>query len=188
MEKNKMSEVINNFIKGSDKNKSLLILLLIIGLCLILFSSLFSSSDKEESTNETKQMTSSEYKAELEKSIEDTLSKVNGVGSVKVTITLDGEIKKNIAYNENSSASTSGSDKENVSDSTSSSKDAVMVRNGSNESPFTTKDEYPDVIGVVVVASGAESKTVQYYITKSVEALLGLPSYKVVVLPSKENI
>lgn len=188
MDKDKLSGIINNFLKGEDKNKSLLIILLVIGLCLILFSSLFSSSDNKDKKETSKELSSSEYKLSLEKSIEETLSKVSGVGNVKVTITLDGEIEKNIAYNESNSTSTSGSGDANTNDSSNSSKDAVMVRDGSNESPFTTKDKYPEVVGVVIVASGAGNKTVQYYITKSVEALLSLPSYKVVVLPSKENI
>ncbi|WP_290771298.1 hypothetical protein [Anaerofustis sp.] len=188
MNKNKINDIFNNFIKSDDKNKYILILLLLTGLFLIFCSSLFSSDKNNESEKSVNMISSSEYKIELEKSIEDTLKEVKGVGNVKVTVTLDGDIEKNIAYNESNSTSTSSNDNAESNDNTNSSKDAVMVREGSSESPFTTKDKYPEVVGVVIVASGANNKTVEYYITKSVEALLDLPSYKVVVLPSKENI
>ncbi len=187
MESLKFSDMFNKFFKDNDKNKSLLILLLIIGLCLIFLSSFFSSSSKENEKQTEEKISAQDYKESLEKSLEDALKNVNGVGEVSVTITLDGEVEKNIAYNENNSSSTSSSDNSNSSDSTNSSKDAVMIREGSSETPFTTKNTYPNVVGVVVVAQGANDKTVEYYITKSVEALLDLPSYKVVVLPSKNK-
>lgn len=187
MESLKFSDMFNKFFKDNDKNKSLLILLLIIGLCLIFLSSFFSSSSKENEKQTEEKISAQDYKESLEKSLEDALKNVKGVGEVSVTITLDGEVEKNIAYNENNSSSTSSSDNSNSSDSTNSSKDAVMIREGSSETPFTTKNTYPNVVGVVVVAQGANDKTVEYYITKSVEALLDLPSYKVVVLPSKNK-
>ena len=143
--------------------------------------------EEKEAPVQIEKISAQDYKESLEKSLEDALKNVNGVGEVSVTITLDGEVEKNIAYNENNSSSTSSSDNSNSSDSTNSSKDAVMIREGSSETPFTTKNTYPNVVGVVVVAQGANDKTVEYYITKSVEALLDLPSYKVVVLPSKNK-
>lgn len=187
MDNKKICDMFNKFFKDSDSSKSLLVLLLIIGLCLIFFSSFFSSSSKEDTKKNSEDISAKEYKESLEKSIEDTLKDVSGVGDVSVTITLDGEVEKNIAYNENNSSSTSSNDNTTSSDNNTSSKDAVMVREGSSETPFTTKDTYPDVVGVVVVAQGANDKTVEYYITKSVEALLDLPSYKVVVLPSNNK-
>ncbi len=187
MDNKKICDLLNKFFKDNDNNKSLLVLLLVIGLCLIFFSSLFSSSSSEDTKKNTESISAKEYKESLEKSIEETLKDVSGVGDVSVTITLDGEVEKNIAYNENKSSSASLNDDTNSSDNNTSSKDAVMVREGSSETPFTTKDIYPDVVGVVVVAQGAKDKTVEYYITKSVEALLGLPSYKVVVLPSNNK-
>lgn len=186
MDNKKICDMFNKFFKDNDNNKSLLVLLLIIGLCLIFFSSFFSSSSKEDTKKNSEDISANEYKESLEKSIEDTLKDVSGVGDVSVTITLDGEVEKNIAYNENNS-STSSNDNTTSSDNNTSSKDAVMVREGSSEIPFTTKDTYPAVVGVVVVAQGANDKTVEYYITKSVEALLDLPSYKVVVLPSNNK-
>ena len=152
MDNKKICDMFNKFFKDKDNNKSLLVLLLIIGLCLIFFSSFFSSSSTEDTKKNSEDISANEYKKSLEKSIEDTLKDVSGVG-----------------------------------DNTTFSKDAVMVREGSSETPFTTKDTYPAVVGVVVVAQGANDKTVEYYITKSVEALLDLPSYKVVVLPSNNK-
>lgn len=188
MDKNNIVDLMNSFFKGEDKKKFLFIIILLIGLFLIFLSSLFPSSSDNKNEKNRESISSSEYKLSLEKSIEDTLSKVSGVGDVKVTITLDGEVERDIAYNETNSSSSSLDNSKNTNENNTSSKDAVMVRNGSSESPFTTKDNYPGVVGVVIVASGANNKTVQYYITKSVEALLELPSYKVVVLPSKNNM
>lgn len=185
MKEDRIKEIIYNLINKNDKTKYIIFVMLICGIFLILCSSLFNSSEKTEEKKESL-MSASEYKDEIENSIEDALCEVKGVGNVSVTVTLDGEMEKSIAYNETNSSSSSGKEGDS-SDSSNSSKDAVMVRDGYGETPFLTKDSYPEVVGVVVVADGADNKTVEYYITKSVEALLDLPSYKVVVLPSKNK-
>lgn len=184
MDKDNFLSSIKNILEDEKKKKLLLIILLSVGLFLMCISLFFpSSSDTSNKTNTKDGLSVNEYKTSLEKSITDTLKDVDGVGEVKVTITLDGEGQKDIAYNQSSSSSTSNDNSSSVGTNETTSKEAVMVRDGSSETPYETKESYPAVVGVVVVASGANSKTVQYYITKSVEALLDLPSYKIVVLP-----
>ena len=187
-------ELLKRFNKLDSKEKSkiaLLIILFIVGLILIFGSNLFLKDDNKEVKNtetESASLTTKEYKRQLENNIKNTLKKVDGVGEVDVTVTLSRQIDKEVIYNE----STSGSINENSDTLTSKqesvSKDAVMVKEGSDQKPYTVSGEYPEVVGVVVVCEGARNSNTEYYITQSVQALLNISSYKVVVLPMKENV
>jgi stage III sporulation protein AG len=59
----------------------------------------------------------------------------------------------------------------------------VMSGSGSSQMPFVTKEIYPKIRGVLVVAQGADDIKVQYNIKNAAVAVLGVPYYRVQVLP-----
>lgn len=187
-------DFMKKFNKLDSKEKSkimILIILFIIGLILIFGSNLFLKDDKEDVKNtetESTSLTTGEYKLQLENNIKNTLKKVEGVGRVDVTVTLSKQIDKEVIYNESTSGSVNESNDTLTSKQESVSKDAVMVKEGSNQKPYTVSGEYPEVVGVVVVCEGAGNSNTEYYITQSVQALLNISSYRVVVLPMKEDV
>lgn len=92
-------------------------------------------------------------------------------------ITLEGEVMKEIAYNETTNASAT---------QTSASKDAILVKDSNGTTPYIVKEKYPAVVGVVVVAQGADNATVKYYIIEAVKAALNIGSHKIVVIPKNQ--
>ena len=70
---------------GKNKRSALILLLLILGLFMLLFSSsVFLDEDGEASAEDL-----SEYKERLERELEDICSSVNGVGRCRVTVTFE---------------------------------------------------------------------------------------------------
>ena len=132
-------------------------------------------------------MSAESYKNSLQAEMKKTLSQVVGVGDVEVMITLEGEVSKEIAYNETKSGSASSDPASRVSEQTTLSRDAVMVKSSDGTTPYTLEDKYPAVLGVVVVAEGAENSQTKYYIVNAVKTALDVPSHKIVVLPKKSN-
>lgn len=166
---------INMTKRLTEKQKTMiLIILFIVGIVLILFS----GSGAKEDTSGLELVSNSAYKSSLETQLEEMLSEVKGVGRVKVMITLKGENSKTIAYNESQSVSVgSNSNQEN------SSKDAVLIREGSSSVPYTLNENYPEVSGVLVVSSGAEDSLTKSYIISAVRSTLNVSANNITVLP-----
>ncbi|MNP75856.1 hypothetical protein D3C76_1729830 [compost metagenome] len=55
-----------------------------------------------------------------------------------------------------------------------------------NEQPIVTKKIKPKVRGVLIVARGAENKTVKALIVDAVEKGLNVPAYRISVVPRKQ--
>ena len=100
--------------------------------------------------------TREEYEEACERKLTDLLSKVQGVGSVKVMITLKGSEEK------------------------------VYYGNGNFGDPYVTKTLEPEVAGVVVVAKGGGQGRIDRTVTEIVQALYGLEAHKVKVVSMGE--
>jgi stage III sporulation protein AG len=160
----------------SKKDKIiLLIAVILLGLILINATNIFSGLDSDDTSDSV--FSAEIYKANLEKQLKTILSQIPGVGEVDIMITLEGEVMKEIAYNETTSTSAT---------QTSESKDAILVKDANETTPYIVKEKYPEVIGVVVVAQGAENSTVKYYIIEAVKAALDIGSHKIVVIPKNQ--
>ena len=110
-------------------------------------------SPKTESEND---VTWEDYAQACERELTDLLSKVKGVGSVKVMITLKGSEEK------------------------------VYYGNGNFGDPYVTKTLEPEVAGVVVVAKGGGQGRIDRTVTEIVQALFGLEAHKVKVVSMRE--
>jgi stage III sporulation protein AG len=62
---------------------------------------------------------------------------------------------------------------------------AVMARPGGQDQPVVSRQEAPEIAGVLVVASGARDPRVCEMLARSVQTLLGLPAHRVQVVPSR---
>lgn len=126
------------------------------------------------------------YETFLEEKLENALKKVEGVGDVNVVITLKNTSEKIIAadsdYSESIVAETdsSGGVRSTTQKSGSTSNIYYDTTNGST--PYITKENMPEVEGVVIVAKGGGDGTVCTNITAAAEALLGVPAHKIKVL------
>ena len=134
----------------------------------------YASSDEStsggSSDNNDGSEGSSNYISTLEDELAEVLSAMEGVGEVCVMITLedDGEI---VLQTDSSKSEDSSSDS------------TVIMEQGDDELPYITSRITPSVQGVVVVAEGAGSGSVDAEITEAVMALFGIEAHKVKVLP-----
>lgn len=62
---------------------------------------------------------------------------------------------------------------------------AVMARPEGQDRPVISRQEAPEIAGVLVVASGAGDPAVREMLARAVQTLLGLPPHRVQVVPSR---
>lgn len=127
-----------------------------------------------------------DFAGKLEDELEEILSQMWGVGMVRVMITLKSSEELVVEKDETSNRSNT-----NESDSAGGSrivtqmeggKNTVYHTNGNGSEPYVVKTISPQVEGVVVVAQGAGTGTVNKNITEMVQALFGVEAHKVMVV------
>ena len=168
-----------------DFKKHWIYVVLALGVIVILFGNMFLDDATPAKTGDRVEptianiVTSDDYIENLETRLADTLSKIRGVGSVDVMITIHSGSEKILATNEKSSTQLS----EGTSKSTQSQRDTqVMVVD--NE-PLVLTELTPQIEGVVIIADGAESDVVKEQIYQATVALLGVKTHKVAVFPKQ---
>ncbi len=131
-----------------------------------------SGSNAESGGNRSAVATNepTDYAGTLEEELEELLSAMEGVGEVRVMITLEDDGETVLQTDSTKSDDSS-------SDST------VILEQGDDELPYITSRITPSVQGVVVVAEGAGIGSVDVEITEAVTALFGIEAHKVKVLP-----
>ena len=185
---NRIFEKIQN---KSGKEKITIVVL--TGILLLVISLPTGSKSEQTETNEntqTRQTGLSEsaksYETVLEEKLEKALKKVEGVGEVSVVITLKNTSEKIIAADSDYSESviqesdSAGGVRSTTQQSGSTSNIYYDTQEGSE--PYVTKENMPEVEGIVIVAKGGGDGNVCSDITAAAEALLGVPAHKIKVL------
>ncbi len=129
---------------------------------------------------------------ELEEKLENLLSSVQGVGQVKVMLTLadKGEkiVEKDIPLErsnvvENDSAGGNRSTNEMFSQ-----EETVYITNSEGEKiPYVIRETSARVLGVSVVAQGGDREEVQKNISEMIQALFGIEEHKIKVVKMKQQ-
>ena len=120
---------------------------------------------------------------ELERSLEETLSQMDGVGRISVMLTVKSGYRSVYAYDsQTSESSRTGSD----STETSSEKQQSMVFSGGSSQPVTVRTDGPQYQGAVIVCDGAGSAEIRLALTEAVRALTGIPSDCISILKMKQ--
>lgn len=127
----------------------------------------------------------------LENKTKEILEKIVGVGAVDVLVTIDSTEELIIGRN---TKDTQQLTEENDKDGgkrhiTQYTRDGQIVTNeeSGSEKPIITKKIKPKVRGVLIVARGAENKTVKNLIVDAVEKGLNVPAYRISVVPRKQS-
>lgn len=178
-----MDKLISFFKNLKPKNRFMLIsFTALLGILLVVLSPGISTVKTDSVKKAAENDETHEYKLSLEKQLKETLENVVGVGQVQIMITLSGEITKDVVYNE--TVSSSGSSQSSQNQRTT--KEVVMEKTGSGATPYSSSEIYPSVMGVIVVAQGADDPKVAADITEAVKVALGVAAHKIVVLTQKE--
>lgn len=147
------------------------------------------TAETSQATGEGQSLTSSgdKYTEWMEKRLEGTLGKMEGIGTVKVMITLkeSGEkmALKDAPYSQESTSENDGGDGSRISTSETKEDETVMVSSGSGEStPYIVKETVPAVQGVLVLAEGASNGKTISEIVEAVQVLFDVPAHKIKVM------
>lgn len=118
----------------------------------------------------------------LEQELEEVLSKIEGVGKVKVLITYSESSQIVVMYNENKNISvTEETDSEGgirTIEATDANKEIIL--DGDNN-PITEKIVMPKIEGAIIIAEGGGDAILKSNIVQAVSAVTGLASHKVQV-------
>ena len=159
-----------------------------LGLALIVAGSIMSRSGKENKPDENAASELKAYQETLAEEIETFVSLIKGAGKVKAYVTLDSGPEtvyvKNISVSKNTQSETTpqGQTRETISESETV-QPVTGKMSGAGDSLVTEVVIAPKVSGCVVVCEGACDSEVKAHVYKAVQVLLGVPIYRIEVLP-----
>ena len=204
MFKDKLKKIVGNSEEqGNNKRKieNLVFLVIILIITVVIINYVWSgdkSSNKKVTNSAGKQLAttnssqtlassqnSSTESISLEEKLEDILSKIEGVGSVKVFINYSESSETVAMYNENSKTSTTEeTDKTGGTrkvEQTDSQKEVIYQEQNGTKTPIVQKTVEPKIEGAIITAKGAGDINVKTSIIQAVEAATGLATHKIQV-------
>ena len=134
--------------------------------------------------NEKKQEGGAEDAAEgadrtaLQEEMEEILSSLDGVGHLKLMLTVDGGSAYELARDEAQTQKRGGED---TGERTQKS-ETVVLGSGASAEVVVTRSRFPAFIGALVVCEGGDRAEVRLRVTKAVAALTGLSSERITVV------
>ena len=185
---------LKEMFKGKKKTENLLVLLVLLIIVVIAINYIWNSGEKTENdnkkleneNNDIKQVSTQSNKDKAEEKLENILSKISGVGKVRVMITYRVSSSITPVYDETSKISNTIENDESggtrTITQTENDKQIVYKENsdGSKE-PITKNTESPKMEGAIIVAEGAENAEIKTNIIEAVEAATGLATHKIQV-------
>ena len=178
------NDVFSSIVKKIKRVKHLdiVIAVAVVGLALIFALSAFGGSGEVAT-----QVKDVDYLA-LEDRVCEVLSQIKGAGNVRVMINFSdsGEIitatTNNSSVDKTTDTSTSGN---RTTESKTDNVSPVIIQQDGEDTPLIVKEIAPDVMGVVVVAEGADNVSVRINLLQAVQTLLNVDSNKVEIFTMK---
>lgn len=175
-----MNEIVSKYLKPFKKPKTVLIIGL-VGIGLIVLSSLFSSGESKKENVKTGEMTAEEYKTILEEDIKETVTDITGSKNVSVVITLESGIKYYYAdTREETLTEKRENEKESTDNETKSGYITVKNAEGGEQALLVTT-QMPKVRGVAIVCDGGDNELIAEKIQNAVMSALNISSKKVYI-------
>lgn len=204
----KIKMIISEKSNGDNKRKieNLVVFIVILIITIIAINSIWngkkgSKIQENESYEYSKQLANINTKTnntigsnidnEIESNLEIILSKIEGVGDVKVLITYSQSSEVIAMYNENNKNSTI-EEKDSgggirTTEQIDTTRDIVYKEENGEKIPVTQKVINPKVEGAIITAKGANNATIKNNIIQAVEAVTGLPTHKIQVFEMKKD-
>ncbi|OYP54295.1 stage III sporulation protein AG [Lachnotalea glycerini] len=170
------------------------IIILLVGVLLIVIALPVSDNkDKEEKagvesiTNNEEETQVLTYVDEQEKRLGEILSQVQGVGDVKVMITLKSSKELIVEKDTPTTSQTSLEEdaeggKRNTTDKTTTEATVYEQDNNGDSSPYVVKELEPEIEGIIVIAKGGDDPVVAKNISEAVLALFHVEAHKIKVM------
>ncbi len=173
---------------GYEKYKKYLLITTAIGLFFVMFSSLIPESRQKGGKTEVSYTeTLSEYCAGQEERLERILSSIDGVGEVKVMMTLENGVEYRYAADEKQSGDSiftyaeGSSIPSKVQESENAEQNYILIGSSGDRKPLVVTEISPRVKGVVVVCDGGADPVTIKRVTDAVTTALGINSLQVCV-------
>ena len=174
-----MKDKLKNMFKGKKKTENLIVLIIILIVTVVAINYIWKDEDNYQEDD-------------LEKRLENILSKISGVGNVKVMVTYSESSMLTPIFNEDSKESstdeTDSSGGTRAIKETDTQKEVVYKENNDGSKEVITQSiSSPKVEGAIVVAQGADSLDVKASIIQAIEAATGLATHKIQVFKMVEG-
>lgn len=208
MIKDKLEEFMTGKHREPNKKKieNLVIFLVILIITIIVINVIWSrddqkAKDKEPASDRNKKLVSSVEETQVSnntviedttvKNLEEILSKINGVGKVKVMLTYTQTSQTIPLYNQDSSEkNTEESDKQGGTrkiKETDTKKEIIYEEQNGKKTPITQSVISPKIEGAIITAEGAGSANVKTSIIQAVEAVTGVATHKIQVFEMSKD-
>ncbi len=186
------NERLKNFITRikAVKHIEIIIAVIAVALMILIFSGIGGKKTSQTGSTTTKgseTVTNAEVVtvSDWENRLSKILSQIDGVGETKVMITVKSTAEKITAKTVSTNTSSSQSGSGNVTTSTNTTESPVIVSNGGTSEPYVLKEIMPEVLGVIVVAEGADNAITKLAIMRAVQTALQVNAACVEIYPMK---
>lgn len=205
MSMKKATDDVKGFFEKNNKIKNLIVICLVLVFILISMNVVGGSgklsskitsissggSKNEENTNINSNniITKEDYEDKQKTDLINILKKMDGVGDVDVMITFENGEQKVPAYDKTEQKSTTEETDtqggKRVNNQNNDNSKVVMTQNDGKNEPFILTTYKPKIVGLVIVAEGAENSKTKYEIEQAVSKLYNLSLDKVNVYSMK---
>jgi stage III sporulation protein AG len=175
----------------NESYRKVIIIAGLIGIALIFISGFFKNSNAPPKTESAQSVvTSEQYAARLENSITDIVTRIQGVGTAKVLVTLEQSTQYIYATEEKKSNQTtedkSGSSSiKNEANNNTETKYILAKDADGTQKALPITEVQPIVKGVVVVCDGGDNPAVQQNVISAVTTALNITTVRVCVIKAQ---
>lgn len=199
MLKEKISKIKNSLIKadGSSNNKktieNLVVFIILLIVTVVMINYIWNGKEKEKTQEQNlvgaKTLATDTEKSkaddDMESKLENILSKIKGVGEVKVAVMYSKTSEIVPMYNEDSSEKLTEETDSNGGnrkvEETTVKKDIIYEENSGVKNPITQSIISPTIEGAIITAKGAGDAQIKANIIQAVEAATGLATHRIQV-------
>lgn len=176
---NKISGILEKLKNGGGVK--LIIILGLAGMLLIMFSEIFSGSEKESKENiqniESDSGGYENYAQEMEAQLKKILEKIDGVGKAEIMITVGATEEYVYAQEGKTQTGEKNSSQESQ---------YVIIGSGGEKQALLKKIVSPEISGVVIICEGGDSNIVKERVYNAVSAAFNISSQRIFVTKSNE--
>ncbi len=184
-------ETLFDRLAGNEAYRKIIIAACVVGIALIFLSGYFKKdAASTQPTASQSVITAEQYASQLENSLADMVTRIQGAGTAKVLVTLERSTQYVYATEEKKSTQTNedksdgSTTKNEANDSTETNYILVKDADGAQKAIAVTEVQ-PIIKGVVVVCDGGDNPAVQQNIINAVTTALDITSVRVCVIKAK---
>ncbi|MBQ9314616.1 MAG: hypothetical protein IJ220_06480 [Clostridia bacterium] len=183
-----MDNLLSKWKEGSSKKQieNVVIFIILLIIVIIVINSLFSEEKNVTQKIESQEIINNTVNSdELESKLQKILSSINGVGNVEVMISYSNTVTQIPMFNTKENTTTIEEQDVNggkrKTEEISNEQSIIFEEKNSTKIPALKQTMMPEVIGVIVVAEGANNQVVKENIKNAVQAVVNIASHHIQV-------